>query len=72
MSHTLIQFPFDLRKGSQFHKTQVQKHPAFYDTKMLFLRGLILKPKERALVLLEKDAKNFQNNPPFERLVVFI
>ena len=34
---------------------------------MLFLRSLILKPTERALVLLKNSALDFQNSPPFER-----
>ena len=38
---------------------------------MLFLRGFILKPTERAYVDLKNDARNFQNSPPFERLACF-
>ena len=38
---------------------------------MLFLRGFILKPKERAYILLKISTRDFQNIPPFERLVCF-
>ena len=36
-----------------------------------FLRGFILKPTERAYVLLKHDTRNFQNSPSFERWVCF-
>ena len=38
---------------------------------MLFLRGFILKPTERALVLLKDGTRDFQNSPPFERSACF-
>ena len=38
---------------------------------MLFSRGFILKPTERALVLLKTGTRNFQNSPPFERSACF-
>ena len=38
---------------------------------MLFLRGFILKPTERAYVLLKNGTRDFQNSPPFERLAWF-
>ena len=34
--------------------------------KTLFRRGFIIKPIKRAYVLLKNDARNFQNNTPFE------
>ena len=36
-----------------------------------FLRGFILKSTERAQVLLKIGSRDFQNNPPFERLTCF-
>ena len=39
--------------------------------KTLFLRGLILKPTERALVLLKNSNRDFQNSPTFERPACF-
>ena len=39
--------------------------------KTLFLRGFILRPAERAQVLLKKGTMDFQNSPPFERSVCF-
>ena len=33
----------------------------------LFLRGFILKPTERALILLKIGTRDFQNIPPFGR-----
>ena len=38
---------------------------------MLFLRGFIFKPVERAQVLLKHGTRNFQNAPPFERSACF-
>ena len=38
---------------------------------MVFLRRFILKPKERARVLLKNSARNFQNSPPFEKSACF-
>ena len=32
-----------------------------------FLRGFILKPTERPLVLLKSGTRDFQNSPPLER-----
>ena len=37
----------------------------------LFLRGLILKPTERAQVLLKTCTRDFQNSLPFERSACF-
>ena len=37
----------------------------------VFLRGVTFKPTERAYVLLKKDARDFQNSPPFERSAWF-
>ena len=34
--------------------------------KMLFLRAFILKPTERAEIVLKNGTKNFKNSPPFE------
>ena len=39
--------------------------------KILFLRSFILKPTERAYVLLKRGSWDFQNSPPFERLACF-
>ena len=39
--------------------------------KTLFLRGFILKPTERAEVLLKHGTRDFQNSPPFERSACF-
>ena len=39
--------------------------------KRFFLRGFILKPTERAKVLLKNGTRDFQNSPLFERLVCF-
>ena len=36
-----------------------------------FFRGFILKPTERAWVLLKNGARDFQNSPSFERLACF-
>ena len=36
-----------------------------------FLRGFILKPRERAQVFLKNGTRDFQNSPPFERLPCF-
>ena len=36
-----------------------------------FFRGFILKPTERAWVLLKNGARDFQNSPLFERLACF-
>ena len=38
---------------------------------MLFLRGFVLKPTERAKVLFRNGTRDFQNSPPFERLAFF-
>ena len=38
---------------------------------MLFLRGFISKPAERAQVLLKNGTKDFKYSPPFERLSCF-
>ena len=38
---------------------------------MLFLRGFILKPTERAEVVLKNSASDFQNSPPFEKSACF-
>ena len=38
---------------------------------MLFLRGFILKPAERAFILQKKGTRDFQNRSPFERLAYF-
>ena len=38
---------------------------------MLFLRGFILQPTERAQVHLKNVTKDFQNSPPFERSACF-
>ena len=38
---------------------------------MLFLRVFILKPTERAWVLLKNGTRDFQNSPPFERSACF-
>ena len=38
---------------------------------MLFRRGFILKPIERAQVLLKISTRDFLNSPPFERSVCF-
>ena len=34
---------------------------------MLFLRGFIFKPTERAWILLKNRTRDFKNSPPFER-----
>ena len=39
--------------------------------KTLFLRGFVLKPTERAQILLKSGTRNFQNSPPFERSACF-
>ena len=39
--------------------------------KTLFLRGFILKPTERALVLLKNCTRDIQNSPRFERSACF-
>ena len=39
--------------------------------KNIFLRGFILKPTERAQVLLKYGARDFQNSRPFKRLACF-
>ena len=36
-----------------------------------FFRGFILKPTERAQVLLKNGTRDFQNSPPFERSTFF-
>ena len=36
-----------------------------------FLRDFILKPTERAQVLLKNGTRDFLNSPPFERLACF-
>ena len=36
-----------------------------------FLGGFILKPTERAYILLKKGTRDFQNRPPFERSLCF-
>ena len=36
-----------------------------------FFRGFILKPTERAQVLLKNGTRDFQNSPPFERSACF-
>ena len=36
-----------------------------------FFRGLILKPTEKAYILLKKGTRDFQNSPPFERSACF-
>ena len=38
---------------------------------MLFLRDFILRPTERAYVLLKNGTRDFQNSPPFERSACF-
>ena len=38
---------------------------------MLFLRRFILKPTERAQVLLKNGTRDFQSSPPFERSAGF-
>ena len=38
---------------------------------MLFLRGFILKPTERAYVLLKNGTRDFQNSLPFKRSAWF-
>ena len=38
---------------------------------MLLLGGFILKPTERAQVILKNGTRDFQNNPLFERLACF-
>ena len=43
----------------------------FQPWKTLFLRDFILKPSERALILLKNGTRDFQNNPPFERPACF-
>ena len=43
----------------------------FVLTKTLFLRGFILKPTERAYVLLKNCTRDFQNSPPLERSACF-
>ena len=37
----------------------------------VLLRGFILKPTERAQVLLKNGTRHFQNSPPFERSACF-
>ena len=39
--------------------------------KTLFLRGFILKLTKRVQVFLKNGSREFQNNPPFERLGCF-
>ena len=39
--------------------------------KKLFLRVFILKSTERAYILLQNGARDFQNSPPFYRLACF-
>ena len=39
--------------------------------KAIFLTGFILKPTERAYILLKSGTRDFQNNLPFERSVCF-
>ena len=39
--------------------------------KTVFLRGFILKPTQKAQVLLENYTRDFQNNPLFKRLICF-
>ena len=39
--------------------------------KKLFRRGFILKPTERAKILLKNGTRDFQNSPPFERSACF-
>ena len=39
--------------------------------KALFLIGFILKPTERAQVLLKNSARDFENSSPFERSACF-
>ena len=38
---------------------------------LVFLRGFIFKPTEKAQVLLKNGTNDFQNSPPFERSVCF-
>ena len=38
---------------------------------MLFLRGFILKPTERAYILLKSGTTHFQNSHPLERSTCF-
>ena len=38
---------------------------------MLFLRSFVLKPKERAQILLKNCARDIRNSPPFERSACF-
>ena len=37
-----------------------------------FLRDFILKPAERAYVLLKNGTRDFQNTPPFKRSACFL
>ena len=39
----------------------------FVFNKTLFLIGFTLKSTERALLLIKKRTRDFQNSPPFER-----
>ena len=51
---------------AKFELAFVLKHQ-----KMLFLRGFIFKPTERAQVLLKNGTRDFQNSLPFERSACF-
>ena len=39
--------------------------------KIAFLKSLILKPTERAYILLKAGARDFLNSPPFEKSTCF-
>ena len=43
----------------------------FLTLENLFLRGFILKPTERAYVLVKNGNSDFQNSPPFEGSACF-
>ena len=42
-----------------------------FNDKTLFLRGIILKPTEKAYILLKNGTRGFQNSPRFERSACF-
>ena len=54
--------------GCSFHQLPLQKLGWFLyqHRKTLCLRGFILKPRERAWILLQNGTRDFQNYPPFE------
>ena len=43
-----------------------------FNDKTLFLRGIILKPTEKAYILLKNGTRGFQNSPRFERSAYFM